>query len=105
MPTGFDKATERMLANVIAPTDVLPMFQTEQPWIDARILKTSKGYLVPLAIYAAKVGQLATIAFRLPSPVTKSRSAYHGDLPVIQAKGRYVVTIPSLGYGDILRFE
>ncbi len=70
-------------------------------------LRTSSTESLSASVSAgiAWVGQPATIAFRLPGPVTKSRSAYHGDLPVIQAKGSYVVTIPSLGYGDILRFE
>ncbi len=73
--------------------------------MDARLLKASGGYVLPIANYQDKVGQKVTLRIRTKEKIGKATSAYHGDLPVTQEKGCVVLTLPSLGYGDVLRLE
>ena len=44
-----------------------------------------------------------TLTIRVDGPVGKAVSAYHGELPVEKGEGQIAVTIPVLGYGDVLR--
>ena len=37
--------------------------------------------------------------------MVKAISAYHGELPVTYADGRVTMTLPALGYGDVIRLE
>jgi hypothetical protein len=46
-----------------------------------------------------------TLTIRVPDTVTKATSAYHGPLTARRAAGFFIVDIPALGYGDILRLE
>jgi hypothetical protein len=46
-----------------------------------------------------------TLRIRVDGEIKKVTSAYHGDLEAKSEKGVVVVTIPALGYGDVLRLE
>jgi hypothetical protein len=37
--------------------------------------------------------------------VVKAISAYHGEVPVKYEAGRATLTLPALGYGDVVRLE
>ena len=73
--------------------------------IDTRLLKGPKGFILPLANYNAKVGQPVKLVVRVPGRVGKVTSAYHGALAVREEEGRTVITLPALGYGDVLRLD
>ncbi len=73
--------------------------------MDARLLKAPGGYILPIANYQDKVGQKVTLRILIGEKIRKATSAYHGELPVKDEEGRVVVTIPSLGYGDVLRLD
>jgi hypothetical protein len=105
VPTAFDKGARELLRLVLKTAAVRPTVTASPPLIDTRLLEAPKGYVLPLANYHAKVGQKVTLTVRTSAEVRKITSAYHGELPFKQEKGRVVVTVPALGYGDVLRLD
>jgi hypothetical protein len=105
IPTKFDAGARALLAKVLESASVEATVAADPALIDARLLKAPKGYVVPVANYHAEVGQKVTLTIRLDGLVAKVTSAYHGDLPFKQEKGHVTVTLPALGYGDVVRFD
>jgi hypothetical protein len=105
VPTEFDDGARALVAEVLRAGGVEPTVQADPPLIDARLLKAPKGYVLPVANYHAKVGQKVTLTIRAGGPVKAVTSAYHGKLSFTRKDGAVVVTIPALGYGDVLRLE
>jgi hypothetical protein len=103
VPTAFDAGTRAVFQTVLQAAEAEPVVSAKPALIDARLLQAPGGYVVPLANYHARVGQKVTLTIRLAAPITRVVSAYHGELPVAKKKGKVVVTIPALGYGDVLR--
>jgi hypothetical protein len=90
---------------VLRAAGVQPTIEATPALVDARLLKAPGGYVLPLANYHDKVGQKMTMRIRIGEKIAKAASAYHGELPVSEEKGRITLTIPSLSYGDVLRLE
>jgi hypothetical protein len=105
VPTHFDPGARALLALVLRTASVEPVVATDPPLIDTRLLQAPDGYILPLANYHDKVGQKVKLTIRTDTPIRTVTSAYHGRLAVKQEAGRLVVTIPALGYGDVLRLE
>ncbi len=106
VPTRFDKNVATLLERaVLRSAGVKPLLTTKPGLIDGRLLRAPKGHVLPLANYNAKVGQRATIVVQVGAPVKKVTSAYHGALPFKYDKGQVTVTVPALGYGDVLRLD
>jgi hypothetical protein len=70
-----------------------------------RVCKAPGGYILPIANYQDKTGQKVTLRILSGDKLSKVTSAYHRELPITQENGRSVLTIPALGYGDVLRLE
>jgi hypothetical protein len=105
VPTAFDAGARALLKMVLQTAKVEPMVVAE-PWlIDTRLLKAPRGFILPLANYNAKVGQPVKLAVRVPGPVGKITSAYHGDVAFREEEGRIVLSLPALGHGDVLRLD
>lgn len=105
IPTAFDAGARALLQLTLKAAGIEPFIEAQPPLIDARLLKAPKGYVLPLANYHDKVGQPVSLRIKLDAKVAKVTSAYHGVLPAKQDGGRLVVTIPALGYGDVLRLD
>jgi hypothetical protein len=105
VPTAFDKGAAALVRAVLKAAGVRPAVVARPALVDARLLKAAKGFVLPLANYHAKVGQKVTLTLRVGTPIKKVTSAYHGELAVKNDKGRVRVTIPALGYGDVLRLD
>jgi hypothetical protein len=105
VPTAFDKGAAALVRLVLKAGKVQPAIVAEPALIDARLLKAPKGFVLPLANYHDKVGQKVTLSVQVGTPIKKATSAYHGELAVKNEKGRVRITIPKLGYGDVLRLE
>jgi hypothetical protein len=105
VPTNFDKGANALLQSVLKTAAVEPIVVADPPLIDTRLLKSEKGYVLPLANYNEKVGQKVTLSIRTDAAIGKVTSAYHGELKVEKKDGRVMVTLPGLGYGDVLRLE
>jgi hypothetical protein len=105
VPTAFDPGARELLRTVVQAAGVEPIILAEPSLIDGRLLRAPKGYVLPLANYHAQVGQKVKLTIRVDTPVDKAVSAYHGALPVEKTKAGIVITVPALGYGDILRLS
>jgi hypothetical protein len=100
IPTAWDASVVKLLeAFVNAP----PILKSSPALIDARLLRTPKGYLVPLASYTGKEREAVTLELMIKAKT--ARSAFAGDLKVEPTKTGIRVTIPEVRYGDILRLE
>ncbi len=105
VPTSFDPGARAFLGWVLEAARIEPAIQARPALIDARLLQAAKGWIVPVANYHARVGQKVTLSIRIGKKITRATSAYHGNLPVENEAGRVTLTIPELGYGDVLRLE
>jgi hypothetical protein len=105
VPTAFDRGARALLAAVLKAAGVAPAIEARPALIDARLLEAPRGWIVPVANYHRNVGQKVTLSIRVGKKITKATSAYHGELPVQNEGGRVTLTIPALGYGDVLRLE
>jgi hypothetical protein len=105
VPTKFDPGAKALIASVFEAAGVKPAIIAKPELIDGRLLEAPGGYILPLANYESKVGQKVELSVRAGKKVVKAVSAYHGDLPVKYADGRATLTIPALGYGDVIRLE
>ena len=84
---------------------VEPSIRAEPALIDARLLRAPKGYVLPVANYQEKVGGKVTLSVAVGEPIKRVTSAYLGELPVKQEKGRVEIELPTLGYGDLIRLD
>ena len=58
-----------------------------------------------IANYHDEVGQPVTLRLRCAGKIRKATSAYHGELTFKEDKGCVVLTLPALGYGDMVRLD
>ncbi len=105
IPTAFDPGARALLATILKAAAVEPIVEATPNLVDCRLLKSPKGFLLPIANYHDKVGQKVTLRIRVDGEIKNVTSAYHGLLEMKQTKGVVEVTIPELGYGDVLRLE
>jgi hypothetical protein len=105
VPTAFDPGARTLLQQVLKSAHVEPAVDAGGALVDTRLLQAPKGLILPLANYGDKVGAPVTMKLSLPGPVGKVTSAYHGVLAARNDNGRLVVTLPALGYGDVLRLD
>jgi hypothetical protein len=105
VPTAFDAGARALLRQVLQKAKVEPMVDAGGALVDTRLLQAPKGFVLPLANYADKVGGPVTLTVRVGGPVAKVTSAYHGVLTSRYDNGRLTVTVPALGYGDVLRLD
>ena len=102
---GVRRRARAPLQTVLKEAAVEPSIAAEPALIDARLLKAPKGYILPVANYQDKVGGKVTLSVAVGEPIKKVTSAYLGELPVKQEKGRVVIELPTLGYGDLIRLD
>jgi len=105
IPTAFNAGARALLELVLRAAHVQPIVEAMPALVDARLLKAPGGYILPVANYHDKVGQKVTLRIRMGDKISKVTSAYHGDLALKEDKGYIVLTIPALGYGDVLRLD
>lgn len=106
--TTYDRVAAGLLTSVLAAAGVQPRLVTTPDYLDARLIRAAGAFLLPLANYNQQVGQPATVRVRPPAGAgvpTRAVSAFCGQLPVTVEQGAWVVTIPTLGYGDMLRID
>jgi hypothetical protein len=103
VPTQFDPGARALLKLVLKAAAVEPTVAAEPALIDACLLKAPNGYVLPVANYHDKIGQQVKLTIRIDAQVGKAASAYHGELKMEKKEGLITVTIPALGYGDVLR--
>jgi hypothetical protein len=105
IPTAFNEGSRSLLQLILKAAHVQPLIEADPPLVDARLLKGTKGYVLPITNYQDKIGQEVTLRIQCDAKFAKATSAYHGELAVKKEKGRQVLTIPALGYGDVIRLD
>ncbi|HTV55011.1 MAG TPA: hypothetical protein VMI06_08840, partial [Terriglobia bacterium] len=105
IPTAFNTGARSLLQLVLRAAHVQPVIEATPVLMDARLLKAPGGYILPIANYQNKIGDKVTLRIRIGDKIAKVTSAYHGELPIEEKSGYVVLTIPALGYGDVLRLD
>jgi len=105
LPTAFNSGARSLLQLVLHAAHVQPILSAVPERIDTRLLKAPGGYILPIANYQNQVGRKVILHIRIDEKITKAVSAYHGELPIKEEPGRIILTIPTLGYGDVLRLD
>ena len=105
LPTSFNTGARSLLQLVLHAAHVQPAIEATPALVDARLLKAPGGYVLPIANYQNKVGAKVTLHIRIGDKIGKVTSAYHGEMPIKEDNGRIILTIPALGYGDVLRLD
>jgi hypothetical protein len=103
--TKFNPGAKALLQLVLKAARVRPTIEAESALVDARLLKAKGGYLLPIANYHETVGQSVTLRIRGAGKIRKATSAYHGELSFKEDNGCVVLTLPALGYGDMVRLD
>jgi len=105
IPTAFNSGARSLLELVLHAAHVQPTISATPDLVDARLLKAPGGYILPIANYQKLIGDKVTLRIRMEDKISKVTSAYHGELEIKEENGRIVLTIPALGYGDVLRLD
>lgn len=105
IPENFDPGVRALIADALRTAGVEPLVRAEPALVDGRLLAAKKGFILPLANYHQTVGQSVQLQLRPGTKVSRVTSAVHGPLPATTAKGVVSVTVPKLGYADVLRLE
>jgi hypothetical protein len=105
VPVRFDAGAEALVLAPLAAVGLEPAVKTSPKRIDARLIETATGYVVPLANYEQRVGQAVQLSIAITGTPRKVESAYQGELRFDMRGGRLELTLPSLGYGDLIRID
>jgi hypothetical protein len=106
VPTKFDPTVSRLLSGLRDEAGIKDSGGVVADGLyDARLLEAPGGFVVPIANYNEKVGQKVTLSLRVPKKVVKATSAHHGELKLNAVGDRVEVTVPALGYGDVVRLD
>jgi hypothetical protein len=105
VPTKWDAGARELLKIVLSAGSVKPAIVADPPLVDARLLKSGRGHVLPIANFNARIGEPVTLSLRISGTVSRVTSAYHGVLAAQLEGGRLKVTIPAIGYGDVLRLD
>lgn len=105
VPTKFDAGADALLKNVLKAAAIEPLVSSDGGFIDARLIQGKSAYALPLANYNESVGKDVTVSVKLPAAPKSVTSSYRGKLEGKFENGRFTVTVPKLGYGDVLRFD
>ncbi len=108
IPVNFDKGADAFIQSMIRAAAIQPVVTAEPRLIDTRLVKGSdKVYFLPLANFNEKVGQDVKLAVWLPkgTKVGTVTSANRGKLGTKQDGELMTLTVPTLGYGDMIRID
>ncbi|MHB1422002.1 MAG: beta-galactosidase trimerization domain-containing protein [Gemmataceae bacterium] len=105
IPTAFNSGARSLLELVLHAAHVQPTIEATPALLDARLLKAPGGYVLPIANYQNEIGDKVTLRIRMGDKIDKVTSAYHGELKTKADQGSITLTIPALGYGDVLRLD
>ena len=104
--TNFNPDAGRwILGTVGTAKEVTSNVEAEGAWFDARLLKSPKGYAVPLANYSADTQKPVILTIRGVKGITKIISANQGELKIERLGDEAVKINYTAGIGDILRIE
>lgn len=105
VPAKYDSGVATLFRSLLDQAGIVRPITASHALLDARLLESPGGYLLPVANYHPEVGQTVKLTVRVAKPVAKVVSAYHGELKHTVEPGQVTFTLPTLGYGDIVRLR
>lgn len=107
----YDTAAAALILHAVRAANVTPPIRSSRSYIDARLVASDNGrvFMVPMANYHAETGHDVTLTVRPPSGAAmpiRAESAFAGEIGIsADDQGDWVFTVPSLGYGDMIRID
>jgi hypothetical protein len=105
VPANYDKGAMLAIASALTRAKVTNRIVSDRVTVDRRLIRTSKGYILALSNYQVKVGDPVTLTLPIDGDGWKATSAYHGVVPMRRERDYWMLTLPALGYGDMVRIE
>ena len=105
--TNYDPAAAQLLSMPLAAAGVQPQIVTPG-YIDTRLIRGKGAFILPLANYNKPNDQPVTITLRPPAnagTLVSVESAFCKQVPAKVENGCWVITLPKLGYGDMVRIN
>lgn len=105
--TTYDKNAARVIDLPLAAAGVKPRI-SDIGYIDTRLVSGPKGvFFLPLANYNDQIDHPLTVTVRPPAGAQLKSvvSAFCGPLKAKSANGVWTITVPKLGYGDMIRIN
>jgi hypothetical protein len=104
----YDGVAANLILRPLRDAGVQPTVTTEPGYIDTRLLEAKGVYFLPIANYHEKVDQPVTLRITPGTgggkPV-RATSAFLGEVELDANKDAWVIKLPKLGYGDIVRID
>lgn len=105
VPSGFDQGARALITMGLEKAGVTPRLDYEGRKIDARLIRSGRVHVLPIADYDLEEELPLTVTVNLDQKIGKVSSAFHGEMNFTQEDGRVKVALPSVKFGDILRFD
>jgi len=105
--TNYDKFAAQVLVSPLAVAGVQSQIVTPG-YIDTRLIQGKGAFILPLANYNKPNDQPITFTIRPPADAgtpDAAVSAFCGKVPVKVENGAWIITLPKLGYGDMVRIN
>jgi hypothetical protein len=106
--TTYDAHAARLLNLPLAAAGVQPRVTTTPDYLDTRLIRGDGAFILPIANYNKPDDQPVTITIRPPvnsGTLVSVESAFCKQVPAKVANGAWIITLPKLGYGDMLRIN
>jgi len=105
--TNYDVNAAKVMAMPLAAAGVQPQIITPG-YIDTRLIRGNGAFILPIANYNKPDDQPITFTIRPPAGTgtpDAAVSAFCGKVPVKVENGAWIITLPKLGYGDMVRIN
>jgi len=105
--TTYDEFAARVIGMPLAAAGVQPQITTPG-YIDTRLIRGNGAFFLPLANYNKPTDGTVTITIHPPADagtLVSVESAFCKQVPAKVENGAWVITLPKLGYGDMLRIN
>lgn len=106
--TTYDIDAAHFILHPLRVAGVTPRINTQPGYIDTRLIRQGKVFFLSMANYNEKVDQPVRLRITPPSDAgepTKATSAFNGNVTIESDKTIWIVSLPKLGYGDIVRID
>lgn len=103
---NYDPSAAQLLNLPLAAAGVKAQVTTNPGYLDTRLIRGKDAFILPIANYSKPTDGPVAFTIRPPANAgtpTEAISAFCGKLPVKVANGAWIITLPKLGYGDMVR--
>ncbi|MHB0937997.1 MAG: beta-galactosidase trimerization domain-containing protein [Armatimonadota bacterium] len=105
--TTYDKSAALLLDTLLANAGVQPQI-ISKGYLDTRLIRGKGAFILPIANYNKPDDRPVTITVRPPADagtLVSVESAFCKQVPAKTDNDAWVITLPKLGYGDMLRIN